>query len=187
MSDAFVARGQALEDHFFHKRDQELLADLRRKLESQDAKAALRGASGIQDEGVLDSLVEMNIRAESLASLSLLPLIAVAWADGKMEQREKEAILQAAQDRGIESDSVGFGLVTVWLTMHPEPELLDVWKEYVSALKSAMKPEDFAKLKSQIMSQAKEVAESAGGILGIVNNISPIEKAKLSELEAAFG
>lgn len=186
MSDAFETRGRALEDQFFHQVDQQLLDKFRTKLANQESREALKSSSGIQDEALLDTLVSMNIRAESLASLSILPLVAVAWADGKMDAKEREAVLKAAEDRGMSAGSAGYHMVEAWLASKPAHELFEVWEAYVSALKETMDPGAFGKLKSEVMAQAREVSEAAGGILGIANRVSPIEKAKLEELEAAF-
>ena len=186
MSDAFESRGRALEDQFFHQLDQQLLDKFRNKLANQESREALKSSSGIQDEELLDTLVSMNIRAESLASLSIVPLVAVAWADGKMEEGEREAVLKAAESRGMAAGSAGHHMVEAWLSSKPAHELFEVWQAYVGALKETMDSGAFEKLKGEIMAQAREVAESAGGILGLANRISPIEKAKLQELEASF-
>lgn len=187
MSDAFESRGRALEDQFFHQLDQKLLDKFRTKLANKESREALKSSSGIADEELLDTLVTMNISAESLASLSIVPLVAVAWADGKMEPGEREAVLKAAEDRGMASGSAGYHMVEVWLSSKPAHELFEVWQAYVGALKETMEPAAYEKLKSEVLAQAHGVAHSAGGILGLANRVSPIEKAKLKELEESFG
>lgn len=185
-SDAFESRARALEDQFFHQKDQQLLDKFRANLEAKEATDALASSSGINDSELLSTLVAMNIRAETLASLSLLPLVAVAWADGKMEEGERAAILKAADERGLNSESAGFSMVQAWLENKPEPELFVVWREYVGALGESMDPASFAKLRDEVLAQAKSVAEAAGGFLGLVSKISPVEQTKLDELSEAF-
>lgn len=186
MSDAFESRARALEDKFFHQKDKQLLDQFRENLKSAEAKEALKASSGISDDALLDTLIHMDIRAETLASLTLLPLVSVAWADGKMEAGEQKAILEAANSRNLSQGTAGYTMVENWLKEKPPHEIYLVWQEYVGALKDSMDASDFAKLKSEIMSQAKHVAEAAGGLLGLVSSISPVEKAKLAELEEAF-
>lgn len=186
MSDAFEARARALEDKFFHQKDKQLLEQFRENLKSAEAKDALRSSSGITDDDLLDTLIHMNIRAETLASLTLLPLAAVAWADGKMEKGERKAILEAAAARNLTEGTAGYSMIENWLNEKPAAEIFFVWREYVGALKESMDAEAFAKLKSEVLGQAKHVAEAAGGLLGLVNNVSAVEKAKLKELEEAF-
>jgi len=46
---------------------------------------------------------------ETVLALQLVPLAAVAWADGKIEPREREAVLKAAAAQGIEEPEIGDG------------------------------------------------------------------------------
>ncbi|MBN1588662.1 MAG: hypothetical protein JW888_04030, partial [Pirellulales bacterium] len=79
---AFSNRRRELEDKFFHERDQALLQALREERESKERKRALSEASGITDEDLLRQLDALDVRSETLVALSLIPMIAVAWADG---------------------------------------------------------------------------------------------------------
>ncbi len=42
--------------------------------------------------------------------LSLVPLIAVAWADGEIQDNERTAILQGAHGKGLEEGTAGYEL-----------------------------------------------------------------------------
>ena len=112
MSESLETRGQALEDEFFHKEDQRKLAEIKHKLDDQTSKDQLRKASGMTDEVVLDKLVDLGLTANTIAALSLVPLIAVAWADGTMQDNERNAILQGAAGKGIEDGSDAYRLLS---------------------------------------------------------------------------
>ncbi len=99
MSNALEERGRALEDEFFHKENTAKLAAMKAKLESQSNKEELRKASGMTDDDVLDRLVALGMRADTIAALSLVPLVAVAWADGEIQDDERSAILQGAHGK----------------------------------------------------------------------------------------
>jgi len=60
----------------------------------------LAEASGLTDIDLVDRLVGLGIRASTLAALTLVPLIEVAWADDRMEAKERDAILAAAAATG---------------------------------------------------------------------------------------
>lgn len=100
MSDSLNDRGKAIEDVFFNARDQDLIQKLKQEMAASEAREAMTLASGIDDDAVLDSLISCGITPESMASVALIPLVAVAWADNKMEDNEKEAILKAANEAG---------------------------------------------------------------------------------------
>ena len=102
MDDSLNSRGKAMEELFFKEKDQQLLEKIRNEAASKEQREALQNASGIEDAAVLDALTATGITPESLMSVSLIPLVAVAWADKKMEDAEKAAILQAAEAGGID-------------------------------------------------------------------------------------
>lgn len=176
--------GKALEDSFFAKEDEKLRKSLQEKEETKNKKEALSAASGITDDAVLEQLIALDIRSDTLAALSLVPLVEVAWADGTMDDKERSAILSAAKDIGLGSESAA--LLEGWLATQPGSRVLSAWKDYVAALVSTMDVATKDKLKQDLLGRVHTVAEAAGGFLGIVGAISSEEKAKLEELARAF-
>src|ERR1043165_3040626 len=108
-------RGRALENQFYEKENQQKLAAMKEKLESQQTREELRKASGMSDDAVLDKLVALGLKANTIAALSLVPLISVAWADGEIQDNERTAILQGAHGKGLEQGTDGYELLQTWL------------------------------------------------------------------------
>src|SRR5512134_3789674 len=124
-------RGKALEEAFFKKQHEKQLAKIRLQQEQEEARESLAAASGITDDAaLLDRLAALGIRAETLAALTLIPLVEVAWADGKMDARERDAILRGAESSGIQPGSPSYGLLEIWTQDRPAPELLESWRKY---------------------------------------------------------
>jgi hypothetical protein len=187
MSDDFLGdRRKALEDQFFEKQNRQLLDSLRDKREAGDRTSALAAASGIGDTAVLEKLVALEIGVDALAALSLIPLVAVAWADGVVQAREKEAVLQAAGAEGLKTDDVSYQLLESWLAQRPGPELVSVWKDYMGALSAHLDQGSRGALKNELLGRARTVAKAAGGFLGLGNKVSAEEARVLDELEAVF-
>ncbi|HUT13994.1 MAG TPA: hypothetical protein VMY37_02470 [Thermoguttaceae bacterium] len=178
---------RALEEQFFHERDRELLQALREKTAAKERKQALAEASGITDEDLLGQLDKLNLGPETLAALSLVPLIAVAWADGKMDAKERQAVLAAAEQKDIQADHPGHQLLEGWLQRPPDKKLLKVWKDYVAALGETLSESARSALKQDLLGRARAVAEAAGGMLGLGSKVSKSEQAVLAELEEALG
>ena len=178
-------RGRALENQFYEKENKEKLAAMKAKLDTQQSKEDLRKASGMTDDAVLDKLVHLGMSANTIAALSLVPLIQVAWADGTIQDNERTAILQGAHGKGLEQGTPGYELLQTWLTKQPSDELLDAWESYIKALVAQLNDEQKRLLKNQIVGFAKMVAASAGGFLGI-GRISAAEEKVLARIEAAF-
>ncbi len=190
MSDrVFEDRRAALEEAFFAKHNQELLARLRERDRQATDEGALSAASGITDPAVLKQLLGLGIGAATVAALALAPLVLVAWADGAMSKEEQSAILSAAHKRGLQPGGPGHALLEHWMSQAPGPEIAEAWKAYIRALTASMPEAERHALRQAVLGQAEQVADAAGGFLGlgVGNRVSAAERAVLHELAAAFG
>lgn len=178
-------RRKALEDKFFKDLEAKQIEELRSKKARESTKEALRKASGMSDDEVLDRLVELGISAETVSAMSLVPLIQVAWADGEVQENERNAIIHFAEGKGIEKESPAHTLLSGWLARRPGVDLLDAWVSYIHALDEHLTAEQRKILKRQVIDKARTIAESAGGFLGF-KKISREEEDMLAKLEAAF-
>ena len=143
-------------------------------------------ASGIEDDWILARLSELGIRADTLAALTLVPLVEVAWADGRMDPKEREAILDGAVAIGIAEGSWSYRLLRIWTEDLPAPELLEVWEEFIQALAAQLSGDQRETFKGKLLGRAREVAEAAAGVLGMGPRISESEARILSRLDEAF-
>jgi len=178
-------RGKALEDQFFEKENQQKLSAMKDKLDTQRSREDLRKASGMTDDSVLDKLVALGLKSNTIAALSLVPLIAVAWADGTIQDNERTAILQGAHGKGLEQGTDGYELLQTWLAKKPSDDLFTAWEAYIKTLTVQLNEEQNRLLKNQILGFAKMVAASAGGILGF-GKVSSDEEKVLDRIDSAF-
>jgi len=176
-------RGRTLEDEFFLKEDMKMIEKLKQLKKMEETREALANTSGIRNQEVLNKLLELNIQPETLAALSAVPLVEIAWADGTMDAKEKQAILAGARQLGIAQE--GVELLEQWLERRPEPGLLIAWTHFIEGLSEQLSSDELSSLKSGLLSHARAVAEAAGGLLGL-GKISDAEQQILKRLEAAF-
>jgi len=132
---------------------------------------------------VLEKLMELGVRAETLAALSVVPLVEVAWADGALDAKERRAIVERA---AIASDSTERALLEAWLDRRPDPKLLTAWTELVRAMSEQLGPDQATRLKTELLERARAVAAATGGLFGVGSKVSGPEAAMLATLEAAF-
>jgi hypothetical protein len=125
---SFTERAKSLENVFFQRVDQQLLGNIRGRLEEHDAITALRAASGVRNDELLAELVRIEVQPETLAAVTLIPLVAVAWADGKVTDAERRKILAAEHAAGIGEDAPSHQLLNHWLDHNPGPDLFATWK-----------------------------------------------------------
>jgi hypothetical protein len=186
MSKDFLAgRERALEDEFFYRVDQKLREQLRAKMQTEQDCKQLSAETGIRDETVLKELVDVGITTDTMLALSLVPLVQVAWADRIVQEKEREAILKAAAEQGRGIGSASFQMLEHWLESPPEEKVMQAWKDYVGDLCKTLDSARVAALRDDVISHAREVAEAAGGLLGL-GAVSEKEQAVLEELEQAF-
>lgn len=186
MSDPIHDRGKQMEDLFFKQRDESLLEKMRSEQEDKEHREQLISASGIDHESVIDALVDVGIHADSLTAVSMIPLVAVAWADRMMESKEVDAILAAAESVGITKGTASYELLNGWLKVQPSPDLLEAWKGYVAAVQDRIDVTAANQLRASVLGRAEEIAKAAGGFLGFGNKISESEQKVLDDLAAAF-
>ncbi len=68
-------------------------------------------------------LKDLRVPREAYRVVSLLPLVYVAWADGKIQKGERDLILQIARERGM-LDHGGEDALSRWLSEPPSKQQL---------------------------------------------------------------
>jgi hypothetical protein len=177
---------KALEEAFFARENAKLRQQLRDLDNTKRKKEALAAASGITNDAVLEKLAALNISSETVAALALVPLIAIAWSDGSIDDKERAAVLAKAQEEGVSQGDVSHELFERWLSQRPPANLLATWTDYVRALGETMSAEDRRFFKGRVLDRAHGVAVAAGGFLGIGSKVSAAEQKVLDELASAF-
>lgn len=179
-------RRRALEESFFQKENDKLLARLRATKERVAAREALAREIRLEDEDILDHLIDVGIRAETWLAVSLVPLVEVAWANRVMDRNERAAILGAAAEHGIEENSDASQLLSSWLAHRPSPKLRQAWAEYMEVATRSLSDSARNAIREKILQQSRAIAATAGGFLGLLSPISEAEERLLEELAVAF-
>jgi len=179
-------RRRALEDAFFQKQDDELLRRIREDLEHEEARRELARACGLHDDAVLELLLQVGIEADTFVALALVPLVGVGWANGTLERAERDALMEAAHEVGIERGTPAYDLLEGWLSRQPKHKLLEAWQAYAGALGKSVSAEQRDLLRNDFVERSRKVGAAAGGLLGI-KAVSKNERAVLEEIGKAFG
>jgi uncharacterized membrane protein YebE (DUF533 family) len=83
-----------------------------------DAPPASRATLAVPED-LVQQLDPLHEASTHLALLSLLPAIQVAWADGAVQEREREVILQLAEREGLAADASAMARIKRWLEAPP--------------------------------------------------------------------
>jgi hypothetical protein len=184
--DAFTKRRQAFEEEFFSKENQKLKDKLRAELDKKHTRDELAALTGVEDSLVLDALMALNVDKGTFSAFALLPLIEVAWADGKVDDKERAGLLAAAADQGIKEGSVAYKMLQEILLRPPREDALKAWYTWVGTMSSQLSTSERRQVREAMVKRVRAIAEASGGILGLGSKISPMEQRVIDSIEKVF-
>jgi hypothetical protein len=179
-------RQRALEDAFFRKESERLLAAMRERETREAQFDRLSVVLGVRDAEVINPLLDLGLKEESVTALVMAPLVAVAWADRNLDNEERHLLLQAKSDFGIAPDSEAGQLLRVWLEHRPHEHLIDAWSAYVGELCKALAPAESARLREDIVSWSRRIAGALEKSFLRGGGPAKEERAVLEKIEQAF-
>ena len=112
---------------------------------------------------LMRELETLGYAPEAVKLAHLVPLIHVAWAEGRVTRRERTLICQAAQKRGIEPGSAEFARLEGWLDFRPSDEFFERNLRLVRALLHALPSEEREEAQHDLVALCAHVAEVSGG------------------------
>lgn len=185
-NEALEKRGKALEEEFFQKQNRKLVDKLKATLEQKQTRDDLAEVTGIQDPAVLDTLLAMNIAKDTFAAFALYPLVEIAWADGQVDEKERQAFLSAAAEHGLQPGMPAHAALEGFLKTKPSEDARKAWYAWAAELNAKLDAGERRKVREGLLKRARAVAEASGGILGLGNKISAGEQRVLDAVEKAF-
>ncbi len=177
---------KSLEDSFFGQSDEGLIAELEAAItEGQDKQERIE-MFGVSDANVVRRLKDLGLGNKALAAVSLVPLVQVAWADGKIQSNERNALLSAAERAGLPPGGIAYKVFKGWLSEPPAEDQIQLWKDYVKAVTNELDAEQREFMKQEFLGRAEQIAAAAGGILLRIGSVSKSEQAVLDDLASVF-
>ncbi len=177
-----AALGRALEEEFFRKQNDELVAKLRAShsegLEREEMVAAL----GVDSAQLVNELMAFGVTEATIAAVALAPLVLVAWADGKMNPEERRMVLARAEASGVAQGSTEYALLDLWLDHQPPATLMTTWSEFASGVLEELAEDRRQEFSDAILRRAASVANAAGGFIGH-RKVSASERKMLDEIQ----
>lgn len=174
-----IARGS--EETFMRKKEQELLAELRRKVEAERARRGMAQELNVHDERVLKALEDLGFTREVLVLLHIMPLLQVAWSDGSISMAERAKILELAARREIVPGTPAYERLLPLLERRPPDEAFEACMRVIRAMFTSLPEEERRGVESNLPAFAEAVARASGGVLGIAA-IGAEERAVLARI-----
>jgi hypothetical protein len=146
--------------------------------ERERQRRALSAVLGIRDPGAADRLLDAGLSARAADAFELLPLVEMAWVDGRVEAPERSAVLEAALEAGLSLGSPAHQQLEQWLREEPPKALDEAWRNWISRDRAN-------DLDERVLAHARHVAEAGGGFLGLAR-VSRDEWALLERIRRSL-
>ena len=183
--DALREQGKGLEEEYFHRKEKELIEKLRKQREAEAQRKGLADATGNPNEEILTTLEELGYTRDTVSLLHLVPLLNVAWADGKVSNQERDMVLEAARLHGLDADNSAYRQLLDWLENRPSQEFFEHTLRIIADLLETTGPSDGKIDRQTLLDLSTRIAAASGGILGL-GKISGEEQTALDRLAAAL-
>jgi hypothetical protein len=188
--DAFKDRERAFEADWANAHDAELIEKLRERARLDVITKALARKLEADEPEMLHRVMELGVTLDTGPAFLLAPLVQIAWAGGKVTDREREAVLRVAAERGIQQGSPAYLQLLEWLHKRPSDALFDT---AIEAIKTGLAVLPQAERDERIGRFAKachQVAEASGGglwrVLGLSSGVSAEEHEILNHIRAGL-
>jgi hypothetical protein len=170
------------EAEYFYKKELELIARMRERSAIEAKRQELYEAVGVTNPKILEDLHELGYTRDTVGLLHLLPLVRIAWAEGKITQAERDLIFEAARARGVEPGTPAYETLTDWLNRRPSEKFFDKTMQVIQALLEVLPEKEVETSKRDMLSYCTRVAEASGGILGLGRKIDRNERAAIEQV-----
>jgi len=131
-------------------------------------------------------LDELKIPHNAYRMVMLLPPIYVAWADGRIQPAERQLIMEIARNHGLLQEG-GDATLERWLSVTPTEAQLKTDLKILNELSRSDGRRGFdADTVILLLAWCQDVADAAGGLLGLRAARHPAEIEALKKIAAAL-
>jgi hypothetical protein len=183
--DSFKERERAQEEGFFRAQDAKLIEKLREDARLEEIVLTLAEQMQVDNPELLRRVIALGVRLDTGPAFLLAPLVQVAWAEGKVTDRERDTVLRLAAARGVEAGSRAHTQLLKWLQERPSDDLFDTAMEVIRGGLTLLPSEEREERLKRLVHACQEVAEASGGlakVLGLGSGVSGEEDALLAAI-----
>lgn len=179
------------EEKYFHDEDVRKLAELRGEADAEKKEKerwkAIADAVGSKDLQVGKTLDSLGFSPDSARVLFFIPLIEVAWADGKIGYEESYKIIDQARRSGIRATTEAFEFLSSLTLRKPEDRFFE---ECNGIIRKILAERPAGERESKVVSLTQlviEVARASRGFFGFGKDITDDEKVAIEDIVADLG
>ncbi len=183
MSDSTILSNlrKAKEEEYFHKREKEILEQMRQLALKEQERQELADFFLVEDVDILDGLQELGYSRDTVFLLFLVPVIEVGWIDGELTEDERKAILEIARQRGMEAGSPAEAMLLDWLNHRPFDDFFKKTLRLIGDILATRPPVVHSIREQSLAYYCNVVASASGGFLGF-GKVSAVQKELINKI-----
>lgn len=174
------------EDKYFHAENQRHLDNLRGTMTDSEG-LALAQVVGSSDPELGRQLRALGFNAETASTLFFVPLVEVAWADGKIGYEESYKIVDALRARGIRATSEAYEFLNGLTLRRPSHGFFEGCNQIIRTLLAQMGAEARDAQVSNLSDLVVKVARASRGFFGFGAEVTKDELKAVEEIISELG
>jgi tellurite resistance protein len=125
----------------------------------------------------------LGLDDHTLELVRILPLVYVAWSDGKIQPEELVVIMDQAEELGVHNDD-SLDILDAWLTERPDEQFFKGGLRLLSFLLASQPESEAKESANDVAALCETVAKAAGGLAGHTVRIEARERVALRQVTA---
>lgn len=174
------------EEKYFKAEDQRQLAALRGEIQADEATQAqwLEVAKSVGSESVDIGrrLTALGFNVETSRILFFVPLIEVAWADGKIGYEESYKLVDVVRQKGIRATSTAYDFLSKLTLNRPSEAFFEGCHEIIRDLLAQMPATQRDQEINTLADLCTVVAKASKGFFGFGADVSKEERAVVQDI-----
>jgi hypothetical protein len=179
------------EEKYFKTEDQRRIAEMRGEIQADEATkqtwlSIARGV-GSEDLAVGRQLSDLGFNAETAKILFFVPLIEVAWADGKIGYEESYKLVDMVRQRGMRATSEAFDFLSKLTLNRPDAAFFDGANQVIRQVLSSMPGTQRDAEINNLADLCVQVATASRGFFGFGAAVSKEERDAIQDIIRDLG
>lgn len=179
------------EEKYVRQEEARKLTELRGQIIADDATMArwktLAESVGGEDLGVGRRLEELGFDAETARVLFFMPLVELAWSDGKIGYEESYKLVDELRKRGIRATSSAYEFLNRVTLSRPSVQFFDGCNELLRVLLANLPAEQRDAQVADLTGLMSLVAHASRGFFGFGSEVSKEERAAVANIVEELG
>lgn len=179
------------EEKYARAEDARHIAEMKGDFQASEAQKAawldIAKAVGSDDVAIGKQMAELGYNAETARILFFVPLIEVAWADGKIGYEESYRLVDVVRKKGVRATSGAYDFLSQLTLNRPSEAFFDGSNDVIRQVLAKMPDSQRDQEVSTLADLCLQVARASRGFFGFGADVSPEERDVIHEIVNTLG